>query len=234
MNGQKGCCPNGKICTSIGGGGQCANSAYVRCPNEDFCCRMYHPPSPVASSTRSCSLPLSPIIAPGYHCFRDSANVRKCSLTSITTTKPPPPPPIKLLLHLPHLQPRLRLKLRPPRAQNRRARQRVTMVITMTIPVTVQMAQTITVQTTTARAITVLVTTVLVTTAQATTVQATTVRATAVRMTTVRTARTPIPPARVRVRPPPFRPHRLPTPSSAVRRIGKVLWLSTVLLRSSF
>ena len=42
VNGKKGCCKNGKICTSGGGGGGgCVNSGYVPCAGENFCCRTY-------------------------------------------------------------------------------------------------------------------------------------------------------------------------------------------------
>ncbi|KAJ7917417.1 hypothetical protein B0H13DRAFT_2269494 [Mycena leptocephala] len=47
-----GCCPNGKICS--GTSGQCADSGYVPCANENFCC------------------------PPGSTCYRDSNNVGRC------------------------------------------------------------------------------------------------------------------------------------------------------------
>ena len=41
VEGQQGCCPNGETCTTGGGGNdECANTDYVLCPGEDFCCRM--------------------------------------------------------------------------------------------------------------------------------------------------------------------------------------------------
>lgn len=39
VNGQRGCCKNGKICTSGGGSGCVTSGIYVRCAGENFCCR---------------------------------------------------------------------------------------------------------------------------------------------------------------------------------------------------
>ncbi|KAF9643700.1 hypothetical protein BDM02DRAFT_1366281 [Thelephora ganbajun] len=60
VDGTKGCCRNGQICGS-GGGGECVDPEYVRCPGEDFCC------------------------PPRYTCYRDSANNPRCSLYSTYT-----------------------------------------------------------------------------------------------------------------------------------------------------
>ena len=88
VNGQKGCCKNGKICTSGGGGGgsECATSGYVLCPGENFCCRMSRSPLPPHPPLR----PLTHtvfflIIEPGYTSYRDSANNPKCGLYSTNT-----------------------------------------------------------------------------------------------------------------------------------------------------
>lgn len=59
VDGQKGCCPNGKICTS--GGGGCPTAGYVPCAGDDFCCPA------------------------GYECYRDSANNPQCSLYGSNT-----------------------------------------------------------------------------------------------------------------------------------------------------
>ena len=88
VNGQKGCCRNGKICTSGGGGGgECETTGYVRCPGENFCCRTYHYPHFFPTTTSSTHAPF-PILAPDYTCYRDSSNTPRCSLyTSYTLTR---------------------------------------------------------------------------------------------------------------------------------------------------
>jgi len=62
VNGKKGCCRNGKICTSGGGGGGgCVTSGYVQCAGENFCCRMYsHPHLPLVSHTHDHGFSLCP------------------------------------------------------------------------------------------------------------------------------------------------------------------------------
>ncbi|KIK03123.1 hypothetical protein K443DRAFT_676973 [Laccaria amethystina LaAM-08-1] len=61
-SGVKGCCPIGSTCS--GTPGQCSNSAYVPCSNDDFCC------------------------PPGNTCYRDTNNTPRCSSPS---QNPPPP-----------------------------------------------------------------------------------------------------------------------------------------------
>ena len=90
VSGQKGCCPNGKICTSIGG---CPTSGYVPCAGYDFCCRAYSHPHLLLSRLLKVA-GFSPFvrIASGDTCYRDSANNPKCSpdttytLTSTSTS----------------------------------------------------------------------------------------------------------------------------------------------------
>lgn len=61
VNGKKGCCKNGKICTSGGGDGGCVTSGYVECAGENFCCRMYSLPHlPLVSPTHDRGFPLCP------------------------------------------------------------------------------------------------------------------------------------------------------------------------------
>lgn len=61
VNGKKGCCKNGKICTSGGGDGGCVTSGYVECAGENFCCRMYsHPHLPLVSPTHDRGFSLCP------------------------------------------------------------------------------------------------------------------------------------------------------------------------------
>jgi hypothetical protein len=90
VNGQKGCCKNGKICTSGGGGGGgCVNSGYVPCAGDSFCCRTYPIPTCLLCHLLTTTgFPLV-LLAAGYTCYRDSANSPKCSLSSpytITST----------------------------------------------------------------------------------------------------------------------------------------------------
>ena len=88
VNGQKGCCLNGKTCTSGGGGNnECVNTGYLPCAGEDFCCRTYpYPRFLIWRSVHSHSHVFSLfVIAAGYTCYRDSANNPKCSLYSTNT-----------------------------------------------------------------------------------------------------------------------------------------------------
>jgi len=66
VNGKKGCCRDGKICTSGGGDdgvssgggdGECTNSGYVPCAGDDFCCRAcsYSHSLPIHSHSREFS-----------------------------------------------------------------------------------------------------------------------------------------------------------------------------------
>lgn len=41
VNGERGCCLNGKTCTGDTNTPQCTTSGYVVCPGENFCCRTF-------------------------------------------------------------------------------------------------------------------------------------------------------------------------------------------------